>query len=175
LGKAMVVRGAGAHTDREGASMTGYIQQLRAMVGHTPLILVGANVLILDDRGRLLLMHRADTGDWGLPGGFMEPGETVEEAARREVREETGLEVGRLALLGVFSGPEFYFEYSNGDQVFGVAVAYVADAFDGELRGDASESLELRFFALDELPDAMLPVDRPLVEHYLRAKGQLGT
>jgi ADP-ribose pyrophosphatase YjhB (NUDIX family) len=73
--------------------MLGYIEELRKVVGHRPLVLPGTHVYLLDDSDRLLLMRRTDTGGWGLPGGFMELGKTLEETARRETLEETGLAI----------------------------------------------------------------------------------
>lgn len=86
----------------------GYFEGLRPLVGHRPLLLVGVANLIVDSYNRLLLLKRSDNGCWGQPGGAVEPGEIVETAARREVREETGLEVGEKSLFGVFSGPELF-------------------------------------------------------------------
>ena len=94
-----------------------YILQLRQYIGHRPILMVGAAVLILDERNRLLLMKRCDIRRWGIPGGAMELGEIVENAARREALEETGLEIGEMSLFGVFSGPELYYKYPSGDEV----------------------------------------------------------
>src|SRR5512142_3189330 len=102
----------------------GYIEELRSLIGHRPILLVGAAVLISDAQGRLLLGQRSDNHQWGIPGGSMEPGETVEETARREALEETGLKIGELRLFGVFSGPEFFYIYPNGDQVHNVSIVY---------------------------------------------------
>lgn len=85
-----------------------YVAELRRLVGTRPLILVGAEVLVFDRGNRLLLQRRSDSGDWAIPGGMMEPGETLEETARRETREETGLELGQLEFMGVYSGPLIY-------------------------------------------------------------------
>lgn len=85
-----------------------YIQYLREMVGNKPAIFVAAVILIRDHSGRLLLQRRSDDGTGGVVGGIMNLGETVEEAARREVFEETGLEVGELALFGVFTDEHVY-------------------------------------------------------------------
>ncbi len=76
----------------------GHVEELRHMVGHRPLVMPGAAVLALDGGGRLLLQRRTDSGLWCLPGGMMEPGGSIEETARRELREETGLEAERLDL-----------------------------------------------------------------------------
>ena len=86
----------------------GYIEELRALIGHRPIIMVGATVLITDFKGRLLLMRRLDNSCWGVPGGSMEPGESLEQTAQREAREETGLEIGKMSLFGIFSGPELF-------------------------------------------------------------------
>jgi ADP-ribose pyrophosphatase YjhB (NUDIX family) len=148
--------------------MAGYVQELRALVGQQPLILVGVNVLMLDESGKLLLMERTDTRDWGLPGGFLELGETVEEAARREIREETGLDIEALQLFGVFSGPEYSYTYPNGDQVSNVTIVYLASSPQQPLRPDQVESKQLQFFELDRIPENIISSDRPIVEHYAR-------
>ncbi len=80
----------------------GYIQEIRALVGHRPLILASAIVMIFDHNGHLLLQHRTDDNTWDFPGGFSEIGETLEETARREVLEEMGLQVEDMTLLKFF-------------------------------------------------------------------------
>lgn len=114
-----------------------YIQELRSLVGHRPLIVVSAGVLIFDDVGRVLLQFRYD-GQWGIPGGAMELGESLEETARREVREETGLEVGTLAMVAVHSGPEYFHRYPNGDEVFVVIAIYETRDTHGFLVADGA-------------------------------------
>ena len=121
------------------------------MVGSKPVIMITAGVVILNSDGELLLQHRADGSGWGLIGGFMELGETVEETARREVLEETGLSVGNLELFGVFSTGELL-EFPSGDQAQIVTVSYLTDKVSGTLQADA-EGLELRYFPLNALPE----------------------
>jgi len=146
----------------------GYVEELRALVGHRPLILVVSGMLIVDEHERVLLMERADTHDWGIVGGIMEPGETLEQTARREVQEEIGLEVGNLTFLAMFSGPEFFSRYPNGDEVHPVLALYTA-RYDGqELRLDPHEALQTGFFAQDALPQPL----RPSIPHYLAAYRQ---
>ena len=97
--------------------MPNYIMDLRRLVGHRPLLMPAASVILEDEEGRVLLQLRADNGLWCYHGGAVELDEVVEDAARRELREETGLESERLELLGVYSGPELHFSYPNGDEV----------------------------------------------------------
>jgi len=141
-----------------------YIMELRKLVGSRPLIFPGACVAVIDEDDRLLLNLRTDNGYWGLPGGYMEPGESLEETARREVLEETGLCVDEVKLLDIFSGPEFFYQYPNGDQVHNVTVAYVARSFRGDLINSNEESHELRFFPLRELPSNIAPPLKKIVE-----------
>jgi len=129
-----------------------YVRELRTLVGHRPLVLPGAVLLVLDEAGRLLLQRRGDTGRWGLPGGSLEPGESIEDAARRELREETGLEAGALTLYGVFSGPAHFHRYPNGDEVWTLMVAFVTERPGGTPAADGAECTAAAFFGLDALP-----------------------
>ena len=145
----------------------GYVSELRQLVGTRPLILPGAEVLVFDEQGRLLLQKRTDTGDWAIPGGMMEPGETFEQTARREVLEETGLTLGALEFLAVYSGDQYYYRYPHGDEVYNVSVAFVAREFHGELRTD-EESSALGFYPLDALPGPLIFLNRLVLEDYLK-------
>lgn len=90
-----------------------YYKFLRQYVGHQPIILPGSVVLILNTENEILLQKRYD-GGWGLPGGLMELGESLEDTAKREVQEETGLAITDLQLLGVFSGPDCTLKFRMG-------------------------------------------------------------
>lgn len=133
-----------------------YFEDLRKLVGHRRLLMLAATVLVLDSQDRLLLLKRSDNRCWGPPGGAVELSETVENAARRETREETGLEIQSLELLGVFSGPEGDYRYPNGDEVYIVSVTY--------LTRDSSPAISLSDehtdwgrFPLDKLPSPISP------------------
>lgn len=142
-----------------------YIRELRDLVGTRPLLLPGALVAILDTARRVMLTRRVDTGEWSLPGGHMEPGETIEDTARREVLEETGLVVGELALLGLFSGKDFYYRYPNGDEIYKLTVVFTAEHPGGELELDRTEVAGAEFFALDRLPDDLFDQERRILRH----------
>lgn len=142
--------------------MDGYVKTMRARIGHDPLIFVGAGVYPIRD-GKILLQRRKDDGLWADHGGCVEYGEAVEDAARREMLEETGLRAGELELLGVFSGPEMLHTYPNGDEAYIVGVTFLCEDFTGEPMADPDEVRELRWFAPDELPeDIFAPCRRSL-------------
>lgn len=143
----------------------GYVEELRRLIGTRPLILVGAGVLIFDSQDRLLLLRRNDNGKWAVPGGMMEPGESLEDTARRETFEEVGLLAGRLDFLKLYSGPEFYHCYPNGDQVHNVSASFVCREFTGELKTD-SEGSEPGFFALDALPQPLNGFELIIIQDY---------
>jgi 8-oxo-dGTP pyrophosphatase MutT (NUDIX family) len=145
----------------------GYIMDLRKIVGSRPLILTGACVILLDKNNRILLQLRKDNNCWGLAVGSLEIGETLEEVAKRELYEETGLVAKKLKLFNVFSGKEFYYKYPNGDEVYNVIAAYVCTDFEGEIKMDENEVQDLRFFHLDELPINISPPDMPIIQEYI--------
>lgn len=145
-----------------------YILQLRQYIGHRPILMVGAAVLVLDQQDRLLMMKRSDNGCWGLPGGATEPGEVVEEAARRETLEETNLEIGKMSLFGVFSGPELYYKYPNGDEAYNVSIIYLSRDWRGEVRLN-NEHTEWLWFAANEISEDVSPPIRPVIEQFKRS------
>lgn len=129
----------------------GYLEGLRAHLGSQLLITVGVSVVVL--RGReVLLEKREDSRDWGLPGGYKELGETLEESAQRELLEETGLAARELRFLSLCSGPEFLYTYPNGDRIEPVTAVYQASEVVGQLRTSEGENIELCYFDVRELP-----------------------
>ena len=113
-----------------------YLRDLRALVGHRLLLVPGVAAIVRDTDDRVLFMRRADNGEWGLPAGAIDPGETPADAVVREVHEETGLEVHPARVAGVFGG--------------------TLSATDGE-------ALELRYFAPDEAPELQVAYPRSLL------------
>lgn len=129
-----------------------YISELRKYIGHQPIISVGATVLVFNEKNEILLNLRADTGTWGIIGGGMEPGESLEETASRELWEEAGLWAESFELLSVLSGKELFFRYPNGDETYTVIALYKAAGVSGTLQINDGESLRLQYFAPDALP-----------------------
>ena len=144
-----------------------YVRELRALVGHRPLIVAGAAVLICDSENRLLLHHRKDNQQWGLIGGSMEIGESLSETARREALEESGLTLNELNWFDLFSGPELIYELPHGDIVVNVTAVYTSRKYTGKLKPDKSEGYKVRFFKLNELPANISPPDKPVIDRFL--------
>jgi 8-oxo-dGTP pyrophosphatase MutT (NUDIX family) len=145
-----------------------YIQELRQVLGHRPLQMVSAAALIVDADNQLLLMKRSDSGCWGPPGGAVELGEAVEEAARREVLEETGLELGEGTFFGIFSGPQFFYRYPNGDEVYNISIVYLAHDWHGEIHLN-NEHTAWRWFPLADIPVDLSPPIIPVIERFRRS------
>lgn len=132
--------------------------------------LVGVGALIVED-GRLLLVRRGSPpqqGQWSLPGGLVEAGEQLEEAVRREAREETGLEVEVVELAGVFErivrDAEGRLEYHY------VLLDYLCHVRGGDLR-HGSDAMAAAWVRLDELGEyALTPGTREFLERVLRDK-----
>ena len=129
-----------------------YIQNLRKYIGHEPLINIGATVIVLNERNEILLNLRSDTNTWGIIGGSMELGESLEQTAARELMEETNLTAERFELIDLLSGEKLYFKYPNGDETYTVIALYRAVGISGKLKINDDESCKLEYFSLDSLP-----------------------
>ena len=127
-----------------------YIRWIRSKVGHEKIILTFAGGCIFNDQGEVLLQRSGDSNKWGFPGGAIEPGETPEKAAIREAKEETGLDVSVVRLIGVYTDLDMV--YPNGDQTQSIVIAYELKINGGELCCDQNETLELKYFSKEEKP-----------------------
>ena len=130
-------------------------------------IVPAVSVVVPDSQGRILLIRRVDNDYWSIPGGGMEPGESVREAASREVKEETGIDCDITGLVGIFSNPRHVAAYDDGEvrQEFSICLT-------GRILGGAprtsTESSEVKFVAVTELPGYQIhPSIRLRIDIYL--------
>ena len=130
----------------------GYISDIRKYVGHMPILTAGVGLLVFNDEKKILMQLRTDYNEWGFPGGAMELGESFEDVAKRELKEETNLDTNDLELVTVLSGKEYYYKYPNGDEVDCVIALYQVKNYKGDLKINDGESKKLQFFSLDNLP-----------------------
>ena len=127
-----------------------YISWIRSKVGTEKVILNFAGGCLFRQDGKVLLQQRGDSGLWGFPGGAMELGESPQEAAVREVEEETGLKVEAGELIGIYIDPDM--RYPSGDQAQSICMVFMLAFVDGELCVDGKETTALRYFSLEEEP-----------------------
>jgi ADP-ribose pyrophosphatase YjhB (NUDIX family) len=126
----------------------------------------GANAIVLNDQGEVLLIKRSDNGRWCLPGGHVDYGETIQQTAIREAYEETGVRIKVKRLSGVYSQPYQAVEGLARPSHY-VIVALVCHPVGGELRL-SKESTDVRYFAPDQLPETLWSWHRERIEDALQ-------
>ena len=133
-------------------------------------LVVATSAVVTDDAGRILLQRRTDSGNWALPGGGMDIGESLAGSVIREVREETGFAVEVTGLVGTYTDPRHIIAYTNGEVRRQFNICYTARITGGQL-AISDESTEIRFVdpgELDTLP--MHHTQRLRVGHYLEKR-----
>jgi len=150
--------------------MSNYILDLRKIVGHRPLLQVGASVIVEDKDGRILLQLRHDNKCWGYHGGSVELDEIVEEVAKRELYEETGLIANELELFGIFSGKDTHYIYPNGDEVSNIDIVYLCKDYSGDINPRDGEAEELRWFSVDEIPNNISKPIKKAIQKWVETK-----
>ena len=152
--------------------LSGYIMELRKIVGHRTLIQCAASVIIIDEEGRVLLGKRSDNHKWGYAGGSVEIDEKVEDCAKRELFEEMGLIAEELEFFYINSGAEVHYIYPNGDEVSNIEIIYLCRRYRGTTKMQDDELTELRFFRPEEIDIEMIsPPIRPVMEKLIEEVG----
>jgi 8-oxo-dGTP pyrophosphatase MutT (NUDIX family) len=144
------------------AASTGTLETMQPSTGNTTHILhgtrigaqgkirLGVSVVLRDGSGaNVLLTRRSDNGLWCLPGGMVDPGESVSETCEREMLEETGLTVRVSRLVGVYSDPDMLIVYPDGNRLQVVVLCFAAERLGGEL-GLSDETTGIRFFPVED-------------------------
>jgi 8-oxo-dGTP pyrophosphatase MutT (NUDIX family) len=130
----------------------------------------GASAIVVNDEGKILVLRRTDNARWALPGGAMDIGESIAQTAIREVREETGLEVEPLYIVGVYSDPQHVFAYDDGEVRQQFSVCMACRITGGRVR-TSEESFEVAFLAPDEIDNLdMHESIRLRIGHYLERR-----
>jgi 8-oxo-dGTP pyrophosphatase MutT (NUDIX family) len=131
------------------------------------------NAVVLNDDGAILLIRRTDNDNWSLPGGAIDIGESLAEAAVREVREETGIVCELSGLVGLYTNPRHVIEYtSNGEVRQEFSIVFTAPPTGGTPT-PSSESAEVVWVAPDDVDRyGMHPSMRQRIEHCLEHRGQ---
>jgi ADP-ribose pyrophosphatase YjhB (NUDIX family) len=126
------------------------------------------NVVVVNESGDVLMIQRSDNGNWAVPGGAIDLGESMTQAAVRETQEETGIECRVTGIVGIYTDPKHVVLYtSNGEARQEFSILLTAVPVGGEL-ATSEESSEVRWVPRDEL--AGFQLDRSMrmrIEHYL--------
>jgi 8-oxo-dGTP pyrophosphatase MutT (NUDIX family) len=135
-------------------------------------MVVAASALVTDSDGRILLLRRSDSGNWALPGGTMELGESLPGCAIREVLEETGLTIEITGLVGTYTDPRHVIAYADGEVRQQFNICFTGRITGGSLT-ESEESTALRFVAPDELEALPIHHTQQLrLTHFLTRGGE---
>jgi ADP-ribose pyrophosphatase YjhB (NUDIX family) len=150
--------------------MSEWIRRLRSQIGSELTFVNSAGGWVEDDHGRVLLQRRTRDGEiWGFPGEVMELGEAAHETAVRELREETGLEVEPVSLIGIYT--KYFQTLENGDQCQCVAFMFRMRMVGGTLTVDNDETFELQFFGKEAMPPLYSEQHRQIAQDALSGTG----
>ena len=143
--------------------MGDYLKDLRAKTNHMPLLLPHAVVILFNESNEILLEERADDGYYDFPGGGIDLKEEAEEAAKRELLEETGLEALELDFFKLYSGEITHYVYFNGDEIYGIDIVYTCHKYQGIIKAQVEEVKSLRFYSLDNMPEKMSKRNKQII------------
>lgn len=127
--------------------MKNYISKIRSKIGHDQFIHPAARIIIQNDKNEILFIERVDNGKLGIPAGALEENETIETCIRREVKEETNLEILTLEVIGISSNPDLEsVEYPNGDKIQYFTIEFYSNDWTGELKINDKDEVRNVFF-----------------------------
>ena len=148
--------------------MADYLKKLREKTGHMPLVLPHSVVVLFNEDGKVLFEKRSDDGFYDFPGGGIDLKETGEEAAKRELFEETGLIADELELFNVYSGEVTHYVYFNGDEIYGVDLVYLCHKWHGDLKPQKEEVSELVFLDINDVPEKVSVRNKAIINDLLK-------
>jgi mutator protein MutT len=150
--------------------ISNYYKDLREMLGGDLIFMPSVAGIVRNEVGKILFQNKGNGEKWSLPAGAIELGEAPAEAVVREVWEETGLHVVPDKLLGVFGGKDFRYEYPNGHKVEYVVFVFDCIVKGGEHNPIDSETAELRYFSVDDMPELALPYPKSIFAEWENQK-----
>lgn len=128
-----------------------YVGRIRKLIGREKLIVVATRAVIRDSLGRVLFVRRNDNGRWVMPSGSLEANETLEEGMKREVKEETGLDVLKAVPMAIYTYPDSVTAY--GDPYYQISLQFLVEEWAGTLVNETDETTQARFFEVDLPPE----------------------
>jgi len=148
-----------------------YLGQIRKLIGKRKLIITSARAVIRDCDGRILFIRRRDNGLWGMPAGSQELDESILDCLKREVKEESGLDVISATPMAIYSQRSIVTAYGDPYHLF--QVQFLVDEWSGELVTETDETVDARFFGLDEIPEKIPDSYREALEDLQKYDGNL--
>jgi len=148
-----------------------YVGQLRKLVGNRKIIVPSASAVIQDKQGHFLFIQRRDNSRWAFPAGTIELGESILDCLKREVKEETGLDVTSATPFALYTAPKFDYinAFEQEYQLF--STAFRIDQWAGDLSQTTDETMNARFFPPDQIPD-LNNIHREIFEDFKTFNGQ---
>lgn len=129
-----------------------YVGQLRKLIGHKKLIHPSVRAIIQDKNGGVLFIERRGENRWGMPAGSMELDESIYQALKREVKEETGIDVINATLIAIYTNPNKTIKNGYGDEYQMFEFLFLVNEWEGTILKETSESTNAKFFSLDNIP-----------------------
>ncbi len=133
-------------------------------------VVPSVTAVVTDEAGRILMVHKTDNDLWALPGGGMDLGESIADAAVRETKEETGIDIEVTGLVGVYTNPRHVLAYDDGEVRQQFSLCFTTRMLGGTLR-TSSETKEVQFVAPGDLDTLNIhPSMRLRIDHYVEGR-----
>lgn len=131
----------------------------------------------MDEVGRILYIQRRGNKKWALPAGGIELNESLLECLKREVKEETGLDVVEATLVAMYTGKQYSLTNRYGDEYQGFECLFYVNKWEGRIERETNETLNIGFFLEDELPEFeegyFMEHEKEVLKDWKNYKGQV--
>ena len=150
-----------------------YVMRVTNALKGEPHLFAYSIVILLNEDNEVLMEERADDGFYDFPGGAIEIGESAEDAAARELEEETGLKAKSLSFFKLYSGPITYYRYPDGNEIYGVDAVYICKEYEGNIIEQKEEVKVARFYRIEDIPNKLSPRNKQIIldlQRYLKGE-----